>query len=1453
MVDRRQQADEAKKRVQSGMYTAPISNGRGYRTSGRAEAVRLYDEEQEKKALEKKNAEIQKKREFTQSLPRELTNPAFGIESGLNNLAQDYPAAGRTPSLTPGPRGGGVAPLDPADASASRRVSRDVLALQNRQQNTNQRPQPQNDNRGFFESFIKPPPAPSQPWTNDQLNSIITGSGRQGGTVGGINDALNGFGRNVRDSATLGLYPYIEEKGQNSPTLSPYMQPRANYEAQKAEAEKQDGTWAGVAADLVGSAIPYAGAYKLAAPLIGGAVRTMGPIASNFVRGATAGGIYGAANELGEAGFGKNDQHWTERIQDVGISAALGGAGDAAFSALGRGLQKWLPGQRNNANPTGDPLSLPLGQRDARMAAAAQRGVNAPGTNPIADPYTFGLPARTNEGAAAAANRFGGEDQLLASRNSARVVQEYQSLRAAADVERAAGRPAPSNGELYAQAQSRIESAPNISRSNTPLTESRPTGTVTNPDDLYEQALRTGDINAMMQIDPPTALRMRANNGNLGRETTAASRRPAQQAGAGRNAPETTAASPGAGRNAPEVPLQRPFKTPEPTPAPNAEVPLGPDVDGGLGIVAGSGSRDPYFVPTNDTRSQIVSRANRDVSSLTDTGTYKAAADRLYQNFIDDLAPIQKKIDKTIERVTGKDLDAAESPYKMALASRGADMTSKQIITNGMVDSQGNVIGKSLKEVLAPIRTQRENVKFEDYLLNKHAITRAGRGEKVFRDQLNWTPQTAANKIAAYDREFPQFQEAAKDLYDFQKQLVDNWLVDSGMISRQQADAWLTENPFYVPNKRYFSDLEKTGKAFGGGGRGVASTSNPVKGYSATGSQRKIISPVEAIIENVDAYVKVAQRNKTMQQVYKYVTAYPDDFADFATIIRKPDKNLPADDLEALVADLGRDFDKGTQVFKMDTDNIVRVQLNGNTVRMKINDKPFLEALTAMGPQGSGWLLDTVGSLTNFFKKNTTSANPVFALTRNTSRDYLQGYVSSKTTNNPFVYFADYAKSISDILMNKKSYELYKNIGGGHSSSVAADRNLLAQSKRQLVGKKGPLNGLKRGYDTYENFLNAVETAPRLAEFKRTTAKGGSAQEALFNASDLTVNFKRRGRLARDIDKVFPYFNAAIQGFDQLARLYANPATRAKAITKSVVSIAIPAAAIYYLNKDDPNYQNLTDRQKDNFWNIPKGDGTFWKVALPLELGTLFSSVVQRGMEAMDGEGNEAFRGFGEQLRKAFMPPGVSGLFKDTDISDRLLGDTIFAPFTQLGANKNFAGAPIVPGYLERLSPELQADAKTSEIGKAFAKLPVVGKIANNSPKQADFLIKAYTGWIGQFATAATTPGTGVGKALEQQVSVDPTFSNDIGTEFYEYKDKLDQAYADREFKDLPNWYDNAMRRKFNDLQDRMSNLREKQRAIQSNTTLSNPEKEIQLRELQQKINEYAERGNGIARGSIPR
>lgn len=858
----------------------------------------------------------------------------------------------------------------------------------------------------------------------------------------------------------------------------------------------------------------------------------------------------------------------------------------------------------------------------------------------------------------------------------------------------------------------------------------------------------------------------------------------------------------------------------------------------------------PYEAMNTQTKSQLVTKLDKEPFSA------KKKASELYINLVDDM----KRVGDFEEFAKNKigELNPTDSPYSLAMASRGSDIISNQILTHGIVDATGNVVGKSLKEVISPI-PRGSFVDFEDYLVNRHAITRFKRGEKVYDDALKWTPERGAQEIARLEQRYPMFKEVAENYYDFNNKMVENWLVNEGLMSRAQAAKMITENPTYVPMKRQFSELEK-GNISHGSKKGLANQKAPIKEYSKEGSKRKIYSPIESTIENVDAFVKTAKRNKVMQSIVTNIRKNPEDFKDWAEIVTDVPNNMKDIDitsstgLDDLMNRLNEDFDKVLKRQSLDKDNIVRVMMDGDPVHLKINDKQFLDAVLSLGPEGQNVLLDSIGQVTRVFKVLTTGANPIFGLARNLPRDIVQGFIARKNSSTA-QFGKDLLESFVSSMGDGKLYNSYKNIGGGHASSVAADRNLLAQSKRSILPQNRIKSSIPTVYGTIENFMNALESVPRLGEFKR--AGMGTADQKLkgmLDAQDITVNFKKKGRIGKQIDKVFPYFNAAMQGLDKLGRMYKdNPV---KAMTRTFSSITLPTIALYAMNYDNPEYQKVTKHVRDNYHLIPKGDGTFFRIAKHRELGIPFSAAVERALDTWLKDDPEAFRNFSDSVRIAFAPPGLSGALESGSLTDRVLGgmqDTIAGPFVDLAKNQNFMGAPVVPGNLSRLSPEHQYDERTSEVSKALSRITKTisnktGLEITTSPKQLDHLIRSYGGVIGQFGLPATTKGTSVKETLDRQITVDPVYSNETQTQFYEIKDKLDTAQAD--FKatgEESKEFNDDMRKVYNTVNDLMSDFRKASREIE-NSDIPSAQKQKYMREIRIKINDLADRTNQVYR-----
>lgn len=845
----------------------------------------------------------------------------------------------------------------------------------------------------------------------------------------------------------------------------------------------------------------------------------------------------------------------------------------------------------------------------------------------------------------------------------------------------------------------------------------------------------------------------------------------------------------------------------------------------------------------NSTKSQLSSKTKKEFM------TPREAVETGYRKMVDDLYRF-KDFDALAERTLGRKLKPSEQTHTLALNSRGTDMITRHNLTENMVDINGNVVGPSLKNASQQI-SKKNLIDFEDYQVLKHAMSRMERGEKVYRDNLNIDLDGVAQRVFDYETKHPEFKKINAEFIKYSENLANKWLVDTGVLKRETLDGYLENNPFYAPNMREFSRLEKG--AGGGRARRGFSQGNPIK--PAVGSQRKIISPIESRIEQTDQYVKVGKRNQVLQTVYKMAENDPEAFEGFLEILPMTDNMtqsglkelneiIAKDGIDGLIDNMNGKWDelftKSKEAGKKDMDNVLGVMIDGEPKYVRIHDAPFLEGLTSLTPQAQGVILNVARQTTRFMKLLTTGANPVFSITRNLIRDIPMSYIASKTTNNPIKFAYDLVDSFVSVIGNKKLYNSFKSVGGGHSSPIAADRNLIGQSKRAVLPQRNRLTNIPgKIVGGLENFANALETAPRLGEYKRVTKAGGNTADSkirgLFEANDVTVNFKRRGNVGNEIDAFVPYFNAAIQGLDKTIRTFKDRPVAAA--VKALVGITIPTLITYALNYNNKDYKQLDSRTKDMFYLLPNGDGTFKKFPKPREGGAVFGSGVERILNKWLKDDPEAFKGFAETVRYSFTPPVASGLTApNLSLPERLegalVGDSILSPLADVRANKDFAGRPIVPGYMEGVSPKNQYDSRTSEISKKL------GDIFNSSPKQLDYVIKSYTGIIGQLGIPINSEGGNLLKALKQQVTADPTYSNGISTEFYNIKNKVDTANEDfKQTGERSKDFNDPLRLFLNGVSEEFSKIRKAMRTIQSDKTLTGKQKETKTENLQKVMN----------------
>lgn len=214
---------------------------------------------------------------------------------------------------------------------------------------------------------------------------------------------------------------------------------------------------------------------------------------------------------------------------------------------------------------------------------------------------------------------------------------------------------------------------------------------------------------------------------------------------------------------------------------------------------------------------------------------------------------------------------------------------------------------------------------------------------------------------------------------------------------------------------------------------------------------------------------------------------------------------------------------------------IVTVLRNGRASYYQIHDDAFYSSVAELSPKQTTGFLRVMNNIMQPMKLLITQNNPIFAAT-NVLRDYGTAYKLSDI-NNPVTFAVQYAKALGGIISNSENYKQYKAMGGGHSSELSANIENISKTLRKVAHKDmGKARRLaysifRHPVETVATINDAVESIPRFMEFQRILKNGGDLQEAIFNADDITTNFKRSGKgdTAKVVNELIMFNNAAIK------------------------------------------------------------------------------------------------------------------------------------------------------------------------------------------------------------------------------------------------------------------------------------------------------------------------------------
>lgn len=704
----------------------------------------------------------------------------------------------------------------------------------------------------------------------------------------------------------------------------------------------------------------------------------------------------------------------------------------------------------------------------------------------------------------------------------------------------------------------------------------------------------------------------------------------------------------------------------------------------------------------------------------------KANADALYQAWVDSNHGI-----KLFDRATGADT------YKLATNAAYSDAMAGQIIVGDLTDADGKYVSGGLKTALHGINLndKEEYWLFGEYLIVRHGPERLAEGMRVFADDRKNSAEFMERRAAALEQQYPKFKEAADRLYQFERDLRQVWGVDTGLISEQTAKDWDERWKYYVPFNRAVS-VENRGV---GAKRGFANQKNPIK--KAHGSGLDIVHPVDNIINNIVLMVNAGVRNNVMRKITDEARRLGADASLLEPVPTPMKKDLfRAVDLKKELSDTvdQSGMTAEDKMFMLDTignisnvleqfsrgkayGDVVTVMRGGEPEFWKINDPLLLSSITSLSPKSMNGILDSYAIVSRFMTSNITGMNLLWNIFSNMPRDFQTLLTYSKDKN-----VAHLVKAIGSAYVNKIKgsgadplYLEYLAMGGGKTSAYTADRDLTRRARQQLTGeKKINLNPL----DMIAYISDLIELGPRYATYKLMRERGMTPQEAFYEAMDITVNFRRGGIRAREVNKAVPFFNANVQGLDKHARWITAedaPAGKRKGAAKRrflmylAASAALAAVNYGINNSSDENkkdYQQLSTYTKNSYWVYPLGDGKYLCLPKPRELAVP-SSLFEALLERTVGGNEHAFDGFYEYATDNFLPSILSD-FANLDAAGAIGSLGLIGVGSYMVANRDFLGRPIESTGMRYLEPRDRYNERTSKlaywIGQAFDVSPVM-------------------------------------------------------------------------------------------------------------------------------------------------
>ena len=693
----------------------------------------------------------------------------------------------------------------------------------------------------------------------------------------------------------------------------------------------------------------------------------------------------------------------------------------------------------------------------------------------------------------------------------------------------------------------------------------------------------------------------------------------------------------------------------------------------------------------------------------------------------------------------------------------------------------------------------------------------ARRSKQVFNEK-NVSIDELRQDVARIEREHPELAACQERMTAWWRDFMQEYGVNSGLMTQDQMDFLNTIYPNYVPTYRDYPNAPA--ESGGSGGQSLFQL--------ITGSDLNVMSPLEGMAYNVTSIVERGRQNAALRTIYNQINPATNPINSFETgaFVRE----VPS----------GESMNRANVLSFTDE--------KGKQRHLEFKDIELYNLIASNAtPKQAGDTARILGKLTRTMSMLTTGSNPLFAL-KNVVRDFQQG-VNHGTW--AYTYIDGIAKwmlagarlgaeqlsqwdAISDTKLGKLLGKVDENLGRAKNRGHAAEYLALqgddsytghgiAMTDKQAkdfmqmfvpgwgekrtnkqaaaVGKAKDIMSKAWNVLTLNSINGWVEQTTRFAEYlygehgnnNLTTDVG--RQKAYLAAQESTTNFQLSGnsKLAADLRRVIPFFNATLQGTYSIihATSEAERGKLGERVIKSVGNNLLTGALAYMLldkfgSDDDKKwYEKLADGIKFDNIVIPLGgDKARQFLRIPLTQNGFGKFWYAIGNIAMSKPGMNELK-------------GTLGEICGHILNDAIQTDTVLNPFLNVLNNRTHFGSNIVANYLLERSNTMQYNESTAGIFVSLAQAINYAtggkgwKWATN-PMMLEYIFQQETGFIGKLLAPVISGNraTGYSQDIESIAwnlwntfrndwTIDAAYSNDINDAYHQGMEDLGHVIKD--------------------------------------------------------------------------